>query len=187
MRTEAAIPVKNDEMTHIRRGGFAPVAGMLINKRVVEAFHQGSGAFIHGQTYQGHPVACAAALKVQQVIKEERLLDNIKAMGNLLQRLLVEKLAEHPNVGNIRGRGLFWGVSQLCESSRNFDFAYLQVFRSNLSETSARNSPLKQDWVLRTASTPWPYSPSTQFLYIQVKAHAMACKETIYCWPLPTM
>ena len=113
MRTKVAIPTRNGQITHFHRGGFAPVAGMLINKRVVEVFKHGSGAFIHGQTYQGHPVACAAALEVQRIIEEERLLGNVKAMGDLLQRLLVEKLADHPNVGNIRGRGLFWGVSAL--------------------------------------------------------------------------
>lgn len=97
-------------------GGFMPIAGMLIGHRVVDAFKKGTGAFSHGQTYQGHPLACAAALEVQKIIREEKLVDNVKEMGLLLEGLLKQKLADHPNVGDIRGRGLFWGVgASLCE------------------------------------------------------------------------
>jgi adenosylmethionine-8-amino-7-oxononanoate aminotransferase len=92
-------------------GGYAAVAGLLIKKRVVDVLEKGSGAFSHGQTYQGHPIACAAALEVQRIIREERLVDNVQQMGTLMGELLQEKLASHQNVGNIRGRGLFWGVS----------------------------------------------------------------------------
>jgi len=92
-------------------GGYAPVAGFLINHRVVDALSGGTGAFSHGQTYQGHPVACAAALEVQRIVREERLVANVKRMGALLEKGLKGRLADHPNVGNIRGKGLFWGVS----------------------------------------------------------------------------
>ncbi len=74
------------------------------------AIRDGSGAFMHGHTYQAHPVAAAAALAVQQVIREETLLDNVKAMGALLEKRLIERLGNHRHVGDIRGRGLFWAV-----------------------------------------------------------------------------
>lgn len=90
--------------------GYAPIAGLLINKRIVDCLDKGTGAFAHGQTYQGHPVACAAALEVQRIIRDEDLLANVRAKGELLSSLLREKLLGHPHVGNIRGRGLFWGV-----------------------------------------------------------------------------
>lgn len=92
-------------------GGYAAVAGLLINNRVVDALDKGTGAFSHGQTYQGHPIACAAALEVQKVIREERLVDNVREMGGLMGCLLRNRLGRHPHVGDIRGRGLFWGVS----------------------------------------------------------------------------
>ena len=82
-----------------------------MNGQVVDALRSGTGSFSHGQTYQGHPVSCAAALEVQRIIKEESLLDNVKRMGRLLEDLLKKGLEGHPNVGDIRGRGLFWGVS----------------------------------------------------------------------------
>lgn len=92
-------------------GGYAPVAGLLINRKVVDVLDNGTGAFSHGQTYQGHPVACAAALEVQKIIREENLVENAMVMGQLLGSLLTERLKDHPHVGDVRGRGLFWGVS----------------------------------------------------------------------------
>ncbi|KAK0658260.1 putative aminotransferase [Lasiodiplodia hormozganensis] len=91
-------------------GGYAPVAGVLINHRVVGALEKGTGSFSHGQTYQGHPLACAAAAEVQRIIREDHLCENVRAMGGYLEELLKKKLETHPNVGNIRGRGLFWGI-----------------------------------------------------------------------------
>lgn len=91
-------------------GGYASVAGLLINHRVADALESGSGAFSHGHTYQGHPVACAAALEVQRIIREDNLVANVRARGIQLGSLLHEYLDDHPHVGNIRGKGLFWGV-----------------------------------------------------------------------------
>lgn len=91
-------------------GGYLPIAGVLIGEHVVDTLDKGTGVFRHGQTYQGHPVACAAALAVQKIIQEQNLLENVRAMGALLESELKRRLKDHPNVGDIRGRGLFWGV-----------------------------------------------------------------------------
>ncbi|OHF00640.1 aminotransferase class-III [Colletotrichum orchidophilum] len=91
-------------------GGYAPMAGMLINHRVADALRNGTGSFSHGHTYQGHPVGCAAALEVQRIIREENLIDNVRKQGNLLEERLRYYLEDHPQVGNIRGKGLFWGI-----------------------------------------------------------------------------
>lgn len=68
--------------------------------------------FTHGQTYQAHPMVCAGALEVQRIIQAEDLVANAARMGMVLEKQLKETFSTHPNVGNIRGRGLFWGVSQ---------------------------------------------------------------------------
>lgn len=91
-------------------GGYQPIGGILVSGRVVEGLRQGSGAFMHGHTYQAHPVACAAALAVQQVIREENLLENVRIMGRRLEEGLTERLGNNRHVGDIRGRGLFWAV-----------------------------------------------------------------------------
>lgn len=92
-------------------GGYVPVSGILINESVVQIIDKGSGAFRHGQTYQGHPVGCAAALAVQQTIQEQSLLENVRNMGAYLEAQLRQRFEDHPYVGDIRGRGLLWGVS----------------------------------------------------------------------------
>lgn len=91
-------------------GGYQPIAGILIGHKVVQALDKGTGAFMHGQTYQAHPVTCAAALSVQKIIRENNILKNVKVQGTYLGKLLHQRLDSHPNVGDVRGRGLFWGI-----------------------------------------------------------------------------
>jgi adenosylmethionine-8-amino-7-oxononanoate aminotransferase len=91
-------------------GGYQPVAAVFISSRVVNTLLNGSGQFVHGQTYQGMPVQAAAALEVQRIVEEENLVGNVKRQGLYLEKCLRSRLADHPNVGDIRGRGLFWGL-----------------------------------------------------------------------------
>jgi adenosylmethionine-8-amino-7-oxononanoate aminotransferase len=91
-------------------GGYQPIGGILIHDRIVRALAEGSGGFLHGQTYQAHPVACAAALEVQRIIREDDLIANVQAMGRRLEAALTERFGNHRHVGDIRGRGLFWAL-----------------------------------------------------------------------------
>lgn len=91
-------------------GGYQPIGAVLAQERIVQAMTRGSGFFQHGHTYLGHPVACAAALAVQQVIERDGLLARVRANGVLLQEMLGEAFGEDPHVGDIRGRGAFWGI-----------------------------------------------------------------------------
>jgi adenosylmethionine-8-amino-7-oxononanoate aminotransferase len=91
--------------------GYMPVGALLVGNKVADALANGSGAFSHSQTYQGHPVACAAAYAVQTVMKEDNMLQNVQDTGKVLGEKLKERLAGHKNVGDVRGRGLYWGVS----------------------------------------------------------------------------
>lgn len=99
-------------------GGYAAVSGVLMNERIVDALDKGTGAFRHGQTYQGHPVGCAAALAVQRYIRDHNLVENVRVRGEQLQKRLGEYLGDHPNVGDIRGKGLFWGVRPLHQTGQ---------------------------------------------------------------------
>ena len=96
-------------------GGYQPIGGILIGRRVVDGLRAGSGGFMHGQTYQAHPVACAAALAVQKVIAEDGLLANVRAMGEALSNGLTQRLGNHRHVGDIRGRGLFWAIELVAD------------------------------------------------------------------------
>jgi len=103
-------------------GGYQPIGGILANRRVMDALRDGSGTLMHGHTYQAHPMASAAALAVQQVIREERLLENVQAMGALLETRLVDRLGNHRHVGDIRGRGLFWAAEFVTERGTKTPF-----------------------------------------------------------------
>ncbi|KAK3110202.1 hypothetical protein LTR53_015758 [Teratosphaeriaceae sp. CCFEE 6253] len=104
-------------------GGYMPIAAMLANHKVIGALQHGTGAFGHGQTYQGHPVACAAALEVQRIISEQGLVRNIRRQGALLGKLLHERLDGHFAVGDIRGKGLFWGIEIVSHKGTKEPFA----------------------------------------------------------------
>lgn len=91
-------------------GGYQPIGAVLAQGRIVEAMRQGSGLFQHGHTYLGHAVACAAALAVQQVIQRDHLLTQVRDRGAYLASRLRDELGDHTHVGDIRGRGLFWGL-----------------------------------------------------------------------------
>src|SRR5258705_1168838 len=91
-------------------GGFAPIGAVLVRDKVFDAFAKGSGLFQHGHTYLGHPLACAGALAVQQVIRRDNLLANVRRQGEHLTRRLGERFGNHHHVGDVRGRGLFQAI-----------------------------------------------------------------------------
>ena len=104
-------------------GGYQPVGAVLASTKVVDAIKRGSGMFQHGHTYIGHAVGAAAALAVQRVIKRDGLLAKVRADGAYFAERLREALGGHPNVGDIRGRGFFWGVELVEDraTKRTFD------------------------------------------------------------------
>jgi adenosylmethionine-8-amino-7-oxononanoate aminotransferase len=103
--------------------GYQPIGAVLARERIVACLRDGSGAFLHGHTYIGHPVAAAAALAVQQVIARDGLLAQVRSRGECLRRLLVEAFGEHPHVGDIRGRGLFMALEFVRERSSKTPFS----------------------------------------------------------------
>jgi len=104
-------------------GGYQPVGAVLLSKPIFAAFSQGSGFFQHGHTYMGHPMAAAAGLAVQEVIRRDGLLANVAAMGGHLQRRLEERFANHHHIGDIRGRGLFRGLELVADRGSKEPFA----------------------------------------------------------------
>ncbi|MBP0446565.1 aspartate aminotransferase family protein [Roseomonas sp. SSH11] len=104
-------------------GGYQPIGAILMNDRVLEPIMAGSGAFAHGHTYLSHPVACAAALAVQQVIARDGLLERVRVLGARLETGLTERFGNHRHVGDIRGRGLFQAIEMVEDRTtrRSFD------------------------------------------------------------------
>ena len=103
--------------------GYQPIGATLVGRHVYDAIVSGSGFFQHGHTYLGHAAACAGALAVQRRLHDDGLLARVAPMGERLERKLREAFGAHPHVGDIRGRGLFWGIELVADrpSKRPFD------------------------------------------------------------------
>ena len=104
-------------------GGYAPIGALVMQEKIFDAIADGSGAFQHSHTYMGHPLACAAALAVQRVMRRDNLLANVRSQGAHLARRLKERFGNHLFVGDVRGRGLFQGVELVADrgSKEPFD------------------------------------------------------------------
>jgi len=91
-------------------GGYQPIGAVItrggIHQGIVGAF----GSFAHGHSYVGHATVAAAGLAVMQVLEDENLLDKVVRTGHSLRQNLREVFADHPHIGDIRGRGLFIGI-----------------------------------------------------------------------------
>ena len=95
--------------------GYQPVGAVVVSKNVYEAITSGSGFFTHGHTYLGHAAACAGALAVQRRLHDDGLLARVRPLGALFEKKLRAAFGAHPNVGDIRGRGLFWGIEFVAD------------------------------------------------------------------------
>jgi len=103
--------------------GYQPIGALLASAKIYDAVIQGSGFFQHGHTYTGHATACAGALAVQRAVKNRGLLAKVRERGAGFEARLRARFAEHPHVGEIRGRGLFWALELVQEraNKRPFD------------------------------------------------------------------
>ena len=90
--------------------GYQPIGALMVSKEIADTIQKGSGFFQHGHTYIGHAAACAGALAVQKRLHEDGVLARVKPLGQGLEKRLQHHFKENPHVGDIRGRGLFWGV-----------------------------------------------------------------------------
>ncbi|TBV03027.1 aspartate aminotransferase family protein [Phytopseudomonas dryadis] len=87
--------------------GYIPMGGLVLSRRIADALVQQGGVFAHGLTYAGHPVAAAVAIANLTALRDERIVERVKAdTGPYLQQLLRDTFGEHPLIGEIQGTGL---------------------------------------------------------------------------------
>lgn len=103
-------------------GGYQPIGAVVLSDKIYRAFEAGSGAFQHGHTYIGHPVAAAAAGAVLDEITRPEMMPHVGEMGQRLQAGLEERLGPSPHVGDIRGRGLFRGIELVADRDTKAPF-----------------------------------------------------------------
>ena len=103
--------------------GYQPVGAMICSAAIYKVIEAGTGFFQHGHSYLGHPVAVAAALAVVKEVLSKDLMNRSKLMGDKLQTALLDKFGHHPNVGDIRGRGLLRGIELVRDRGEKTPFA----------------------------------------------------------------
>ena len=116
--------------------GYLPLGGVLVNNRVANTIIDEGGEFAHGFTYSGHPAACAVALKNIEIIKEEKILDEVKSKTAPYLKKEWLKLADHPLVGEARIKGLM-GAIELCANKETRERFSSEGRFTSLNEISA--------------------------------------------------
>jgi adenosylmethionine-8-amino-7-oxononanoate aminotransferase len=101
--------------------GYSPLGGMLVSDRLMEPFTAGSATFLHGVTFAGHPVSCAVAMANLDVFEKEDLLGNVRSHEGAFRSTL-EKLADLPIVGDVRGDGYFYGIELVKDKATRETF-----------------------------------------------------------------
>jgi adenosylmethionine-8-amino-7-oxononanoate aminotransferase len=101
--------------------GYAPLGAVLVSSQVAEAFEKGTAAFMHGFTYQSHPVALAAGNAVFDYLESHKLFERVCPAGETLRKAL-SVLESHPHVGQVRGLGLLQGVEFVKDKSTREPF-----------------------------------------------------------------
>jgi adenosylmethionine-8-amino-7-oxononanoate aminotransferase len=107
----------------------------------VEAFERGSGAFMHGFTYQSHPVCTAAGNAVLDYLEAHKLFERVTPAGKTLRDALVPLLT-HPNVGDIRGLGLLLGIEFVKDKATREPFAKAENIAERIRQAGVAESVL---------------------------------------------
>ncbi|MGQ0537932.1 MAG: aminotransferase family protein [Gemmatimonadaceae bacterium] len=118
--------------------GYAPLAGLLTSRRLIDPIARAGSSFLHAQTYSHHPVACAAGLATLRYIDEHRLLDRCAALGRLFHAKLAA-LKLMPHIGDVRGRGLLAGVELVADADTREPFARAEQVAERVTRAARAN------------------------------------------------
>ncbi len=119
--------------------GYQPIGAVLARAAHAHTIAEGSGALAHGHTYMAHAAACAGALEVQKVVEEEGLLARVQTSGARLRLMLRERFGDHPNVGDIRGRGLFLAMEFVADRESKTPLDPRRKFAATLKDVAMAN------------------------------------------------
>ena len=116
-------------------GGYAGLSGIAAGQRIVDAIAEGSGAFMHAQTFSHHPVACAAGVATMRYLKQHNLVERCAQMGRVLHERL-RPLADLPHVGDVRGRGLLAGIEFVEDKGSRAPFPRARKFAERFADVA---------------------------------------------------
>ena len=115
-----------DMMTFAKQlsSAYMPISASAIKRDMYTAMIDqtaSAGAFGHGYTYSGHPVACAVALKVLEIYQRDEIFEKAAITGKYLQKRLAE-FSDHPLVGEVRGSGLLGAIELVADKKTGQPF-----------------------------------------------------------------
>ena len=119
--------------------GYQPIGATLCSGEIFDAIAAGSGFFQHGHTYQAHPTACAGSLAVMNAMHDRNLVNRVNEMGSKLRSALDQQFGQHPNIGDIRGRGLFLGLEIVEDRSTKNPFDPTLQINKNVKKNAFEN------------------------------------------------
>ena len=104
-------------------GAFLPVGATITSQAIADHFDQPGNLFSHGQTYAMHPMGCAVALASIKEYEDKKIVENAAKMGKVMEKRLKELMESHRSIGEVRGKGLFWGVELVKDRETKEPFA----------------------------------------------------------------
>ncbi len=122
--------------------GYQPLGAMICTGEIHDTILDGSGFFQHGHTYQGHPLAAAAGLAVFRELTSRNLIERAATMGHVLETRLRQQFGDHRNVGDIRGRGMFWGLEFVADRETREPFDPEAQVAARLKDVAQANGLL---------------------------------------------
>lgn len=116
-------------------GGYVPIGGVYTRADVVEPIGETDLALMF-YTFAGHDLSCAVATKVLEILREENLVERAAQMGAVLRDRLDEEFREHPNVDDVRGRGLLQGLGLVADRDTGEPFPRSAAFADNVTSAA---------------------------------------------------
>ncbi len=120
-------------------GGYQPLAATVVRKKITDIFMHAENSFSHGHTYVGHATACTAGVAVINSIDDGCYIDRVNNQGRAFEHALRSEFSSHPNVGDIRGRGLFYGMEFVMDKDSKEPFSNGAVIAGQLKKSAMQN------------------------------------------------
>ena len=117
--------------------GYMPLGAVIISDRLMESVKKESTFLFHGFTYSGHPACCAAAIKNIEILKRDKILENVKSLSKYFMNQL-ETLYDLPIVGDVRGKGLMAGIECVIDKKSKNPLILDKAIGSRIDEESLK-------------------------------------------------
>ena len=125
--------------------GYMPLGAVIAKPHVADAIDSGTGALVHGFTYNNHPLATAAGSAVLKVIREQDLVasaDSETGEAGVALKQQLSSLSDLESVGDVRGRGLLWGVEFVSDRVAKTPYPSSSVFSAKVADAAAKRGVL---------------------------------------------